>query len=352
MKIVADSKIPYLKGLLEPVAQEVAYVPGGEIDNACGARCTGAAHPHPHPLRPSVARGQQGQFIGTATIGTDHIDLDYCRHHGIAVENAPGCNAPAVAQWVHASILQWVQARNIKQPLTLGIVGVGHVGSIVARWARQLGYRVLLNDPPLAEENAHHSPLTSPLSPLPSHLSLSSLSPLPLLQRECDIITFHTPLTREGKYPTWHLCDKDFLDGMQRCKLIINAARGAVCDNEALLQWHGDLALDCWEGEPSINRNLLNKAMVATPHIAGYSLQGKQRGTAMIVEALNRRYGWHITPQQASTPLKGASVVTAQSILESYNPLADTARLKASPETFEQQRNSYTLREETSSFKC
>ena len=168
-----------------------------------------------------------------------------------------------------------------------------------------------------------------------------------MLQRECDIITFHTPLTREGKYPTWHLCDKDFLDGMQRCKLIINAARGAVCDNEALLQWHGDLALDCWEGEPSINRNLLNKAMVATPHIAGYSLQGKQRGTAMIVEALNRRYGWHITPQQASTPLKGASVVTAQSILESYNPLADTARLKASPETFEQQRNSYTLREET-----
>ncbi len=342
MKIVADSKIPYLKGLLEPVAQEVAYVPGGEIDNATVRDAQVLLTRTRTRCDRALLEGSKVEFIGTATIGMDHIDLDYCRHHGIAVENAPGCNAPAVAQWVHASILQWVQARNIKQPLTLGIVGVGHVGSIVARWARQLGYRVLLNDPPLAEENAHHSPLTSHLSTLPS-----PLSPLPLLQRECDIITFHTPLTREGKYPTWHLCDKDFLDGMQRCKLIINAARGAVCDNEALLQWHGDLALDCWEGEPSINRHLLNKAMVATPHIAGYSLQGKQRGTAMIVEALNRRYGWHITPQQASTPLKGASMVTAQSILESYNPLADTARLKASPETFEQQRNSYTLREET-----
>ena len=186
MKIVADSKIPYLKGLLEPVAQEVAYVPGGEIDNATVRDAQVLLTRTRTRCDRALLEGSKVEFIGTATIGMDHIDLDYCRHHGIAVENAPGCNAPAVAQWVHASILQWVQARNIKQPLTLGIVGVGHVGSIVARWTRQLGYRVLLNDPPLAEENAHHSPLTSPLSPLPSHLS-----PLTLLQRECDIITFH-----------------------------------------------------------------------------------------------------------------------------------------------------------------
>ena len=114
----------------------------------------------------------------------------------------------------------------------------------------------------------------------------------------------------------------------------------------ALLAWHGDVALDCWEGEPHVNRALLDKAFVATPHIAGYSLQGKQRGTAMVVEALNRRYGWDIKPVPASTPLGGARQVTAQRILDSYDPVIDTTRLKASPATFEQQRNNYLLRQE------
>ena len=330
MKIVADSKIPYLKGLLEPMVQEVVYMPGGEIDNATVRDAQVLLTRTRTRCDRKLLEDSDVEFIGTATIGMDHIDLDYCHQHDITVENAPGCNAPAVAQWVHASILKWAEARNMQQPLTLGIVGVGHVGSIVARWAQQLGYRILLNDPPLAENNS----------------SLLPLSPLDLLQRECDIITFHTPLTREGKYPTWHLCDQEFLDGLRRCRLILNAARGAVCDNDALMKWHGDLALDCWEREPSINRDLLEKAFVATPHIAGYSLQGKQRGTAMIVEALNRRYGWNVKSQQASTPLKGANKVTAQSILDSYNPLDDTVRLKASPSTFEQQRNTYPLRQE------
>ena len=117
MKIVADSKIPYLKGLLEPVAQEVAYVPGGEIDNATVRDAQVLLTRTRTRCDRALLEGSKVEFIGTATIGMDHIDLDYCRHHGIAVENAPGCNAPAVAQWVHASILQWVQARNIKQPL-------------------------------------------------------------------------------------------------------------------------------------------------------------------------------------------------------------------------------------------
>ena len=119
-----------------------------------------------------------------------------------------------------------------------------------------------------------------------------------------------------------------------------------MCDNDALLRWHGDVALDCWEGEPAINPALLDKAFIATPHIAGYSLQGKQRGTAMIIEALNRRYGWNIVPVQASTPFGGAEHVTPQTVLDSYNPLDDTARLKAAPANFEAQRNQYPLRNE------
>ena len=382
MKIVADSKIPYLKGLLEPVAQEVLYVPGSEINNDILRDAQVLLTRTRTRCDRNLLEGTAVEFIGTATIGTDHIDLDYCRQHGIAVENAPGCNAPAVAQWVHASILQWLatQRTPLNHQLTLGIVGVGHVGSIVARWAHQLGYRIILNDPPLEEKitkvtttlsplSSSPSPLTSPLSPLPSHISplTSSLSPLPShlspltsspsplpshlsplssLLKNCDIITFHTPLTREGKYPTWHLCNEQFLNSLQRCKLIINAARGAVCDNKALLRWYGDLALDCWEGEPNINRELLDKAFIATPHIAGYSLQGKQRGTAMIIKARNRRYGWDIKPVQAATPLKGAEHVTPQSILTSYNPLHDTEFLKSAPTTFESLRNNYHLRNE------
>lgn len=340
MKIVADSKIPFLKGLLEPVAQEVLYVPGSDITNEVLRDAQVLLTRTRTRCDRRLLQGTAVKFIGTATIGTDHIDLDYCSHNSITVVNAPGCNAPAVAQWVHSTILQWLAAQPapLAHPLTLGIVGVGHVGSIVARWAHQLGYRVLLNDPPLEEQ------ATDTNSEL---LTLNSkLIDIYTLHRKCDIITFHTPLTRDGDYPTWHLCDEAFLNSLQRCRLIINAARGAVCDNEALLRWQGDIALDCWEGEPNINRELLDKAFVATPHIAGYSLQGKQRGTSMIIEALNRHFGWNITPVQASTPLKGAENVTPQTIIDSYNPLIDTAHLKSAPTTFESLRNNYPLRNE------
>ena len=344
MKIVADSKIPFLKGLLEPVAQEVLYVPGSDITNEVLRDAQVLLTRTRTRCDRHLLQGTAVKFIGTATIGTDHIDLDYCSHHGITVVNAPGCNAPAVAQWVHSTILQWLAAQPapLDHPLTLGIVGVGHVGSIVARWAHQLGYRVLLNDPPLEEQ------ATDTNSEL---LTLKSkLIDISTLHCKCDIITFHTPLTRDGDYPTWHLCDEAFLNGLQRCRLIINAARGAVCDNEALLRWQGDIALDCWEGEPNINRELLEKAFVATPHIAGYSLQGKQRGTSMIIEALNRHFGWDITPVQASTPLKGAENVTPQTIIDSYNPLIDTAHLKSAPTTFESLRNNYPLRNELNNY--
>lgn len=354
MKIVADSKIPYLNGVLEQVAQEVLYVPGTEITanvvrNArvlltrTRTRCDSA-----------LLNGSKVEFIGTATIGTDHIDLDYCRSHGITVVNAPGCNAPAVAQWVHAAILQWMQANKVAHPITLGVVGVGHVGSIVARWAQQLGYRILLNDPPLAERYARESEIVNlesgnDLSTIHSPLSTENNSPLYTLhrlQRECDIITFQTPLTKDGKYPTWHLCDEAFLQGLMRCKLIINAARGAVCDNEALLRWQGDVALDCWEHEPTISKELLDKAFVATPHIAGYSRQGKMRGTTMVIEALNRHFGWRLPVPEVDKPLIGANDVTPQLIIDSYNPLHDTAALKVTPSLFESLRNNYPLREE------
>ena len=332
MRVVIDSHIPHIRGLIEPYASVEYLEPQDITRNAVRDADALLVRTRTH-CDAALLDGSRMRFIGSATIGTDHIDLDYCAAHGITVRNAPGCNAPAVAQWVFAAIAAWMRARNLDTPegLTLGIVGVGHIGTIVARWARQLGFTVLLNDPPRENRDGSFDVIFEPLE---------------ALQRHCDIITFHTPLTRDGQWPTWHLCDQAFLDGLTRCRLLINAARGPITDNAALLQWQGDIALDCWEHEPNISTALLEKALVATPHIAGYSLQGKQRGTAMMLAALNKHFGWDIPIPTIAAPATGAVQVTLDGIAASYDIMADTARLKASPNTFESQRNHYPHRQE------
>ena len=332
MRIIVDSHIPHIRGLIEPRA-EVLYLEPHDITREAVCEADALIVRTRTRCNAALLDGSRVRFIGSATIGTDHLDLDYCAIHGITVRNAPGCNAPAVAQWVMAAIHAWMQARGIATPvgLTLGVVGVGHIGSIVARWARQLGFTTLLNDPPLENRDGSHDDIFSPLDEL---------------QRRCDIITFHTPLTRDGQWPTWHLCDQRFLDSLTRCRLILDAARGPIADNAALLGWHGDMGLDCWENEPNISRELLEKAIVATPHIAGYSAEGKQRGTAMMLTALNEFYGWDIPVPEIASPATGAAQVTLDGIAASYDILADTARLKTDPSAFESLRNHYPHRPE------
>ena len=332
MKIIVDSHIPHIQGLIEPRA-EVLYLEPGNITREAVMDADALIVRTRTHCDASLLDGSHVRFIGSATIGTDHIDLDYCARHGITVRNAPGCNAPAVAQWVFCAIHAWMRQRGITstEGLTLGIVGVGHIGSIVARWASQLGFTTLLNDPPLENQEGSFD---------------GCFSPLEELQRQCDIITFHTPLTRDGQWPTWHLCDQAFLDGLSRCRLILNAARGPIADNAALLGWHGDIGLDCWENEPNISRDLLERCFVATPHIAGYSREGKQRGTAMMLEALNEHYGWDISIPTVASPATGAAQVTLDGIAASYDILADTACLKTEPDAFESQRNNYHHRKE------
>ena len=330
MKVVVDSHIPNIRGLIEPRA-EVLYLEPGEITREAVKDADALIVRTRTRCNANLLDGSRVRFIGSATIGTDHIDLDYCANRGITVRNAPGCNAPAVAQWVFCAIAAWMQARDISAPdcLTLGIVGVGHIGSIVARWGRAMGFTVLLNDPPRENRDGSFDVIFSSLDEL---------------QRRCDIITFHTPLTRDGQWPTWHLCDQSFLDGLTRCRLLLNAARGPIADNAALLNWHGDIGLDCWENEPDISRELLQKAIVATPHIAGYSAEGKQRGTAMMLAALNEYYGWDIPLPTIAAPATGAPQVTLDGIAASYDIMADTAALKTDPAAFESQRNNYQHR--------
>jgi len=332
MRIVVDSHIPHIQGQIEPRA-EVLYLEPGDITREVVKDADALIIRTRTRCNADLLDGSRVRFIGSATIGTDHIDLDYCANHSITVKNAPGCNAPAVAQWVFAAIDAWMRHRGVSAPegLTLGIVGVGHIGSIVARWGRALGFNVLLNDPPLA---------------LKCHQADCPYVDIETLQHHCDIITFHTPLTRGGEFLTWHLCDDAFLDGLDHCRLILDAARGPIADNAALLQWRGDVGLDCWENEPNISRELLEKAIVATPHIAGYSAEGKQRGTAMMLAALNEHYGWDIPIPTIAAPATGAAQVTLDGIAASYDILADTARLKADPSAFESLRNNYKHRPE------
>lgn len=335
MKVVIENHVPYINGLLEPFAT-VEYLPYGDIDADAVADADALIVRTRTRCDAALLDRSRCKFVGSATIGTDHIDIEYCKSHGIAVHNAPGCNAPAVAQYVLSVVGHFMRRKGIASPgsLTVGIVGVGHVGSIIARWAHQLGFNVLLNDPPRQRAEEGFNGVT-----------------LDEIARNADIITFHTPFTRMGSDATWHLCDDRFVGSLRHCKLLVNSARGPIADTHALLLglesgMVGDVAIDCWEGEPGIDPVLLDRAFVATPHIAGYSQEGKMRGTAMIVEALNKHFGISAKVPVVEAPAKGADGVTLDMIMDSYDPLADTLRLKSAPGQFEELRNHYPLRRE------
>ncbi len=311
MKIAIESKIPFIRGVLEKAAHEVTYLEPEEF-TAESVRHMDALIIRTRTRCDSRLLDRSGvTHIATATIGTDHIDLDYCRSRGIKVSNAPGCNAPAVAQYVMSSIVATGRRSGV-----IGIVGVGHVGSIVNRWATANGFTTLLCDPPLGLD-----------------------TPLDEIAAKADIITFHTPLDRT----TRHMADAPFFNSLQRRPLIINAARGPIVHTDALIDAIDSGAvsaavIDCWEGEPDIDPRLLQRAAIATPHIAGYSLQGKQRATAMAVRAIAPDI---VLPMPAVSQAPGIDRICA-----SYNPLADTAALKASPTGFERLRNNYDYRDE------
>ena len=336
MKVIVENHVPYIKGLLEPFAT-VEYLPYCDITANAVADADALIIRTRTRCDAALLDGSRCKFIGSATIGTDHIDIEYCQSHGIAVHNAPGCNAPAVAQYVVSTIGHLMRRDNITSPssLTVGIIGVGHVGSIIARWTNRIGFKVLLNDPP-------------------RHRAETDFDSVPLeeIAQKADIITFHTPFTKVGDDATWHLCDDKFVNNLKHCRLLINSARGPITDTQALLKGLetgaiGNVAIDCWENEPGINLKLLDKAFVATPHIAGYSQEGKMRGTAMIVDAMNKHFGISANVPVIAAPANGAMNVTLDGVINSYDPLADTAKLKANPAQFEELRNHYPLRCET-----
>jgi erythronate-4-phosphate dehydrogenase len=347
MRIVADDKIPYLKGVLEPFAS-VDYVPGEKISNDIIKNADALLTRTRTHCNEELLRGSQVQFIGTATIGYDHIDTNYCEAHGIVWKNAPGCNAGSVCQYV-ASALEYLARRfNFSlQNRVLGVVGVGNVGNKVVQIAEMLGMQVYLCDPPRVRQEGACG-----------FISLDGIL------RECDIITFHVPLNHEGQDRTWHLIDEDLIRGMKPGTFVINTSRGEVADGMALKkalekEKLAGVVLDVWENEPSIDRDLLLKCTIGTPHIAGYSADGKAKGTSMIVRELSRFFnlgleGWE--PPGIEEPKnkmirvdcldRDDDVILSEAFRATYRIEEDDQRLRLAVSDFERQRGHYPVRRE------
>ncbi|WP_343990403.1 4-phosphoerythronate dehydrogenase [Kangiella japonica] len=271
----------------------------------------------------ALLKGSPVRFVGTATIGTDHIDLDYLSQQGIEFSSAPGSNAQGVAEYVLTSIAYWAEKRNIDlSEIKVGIIGAGNVGSRVAKVLESLGIDYLLNDPPLEAAGDSRS-----------FVSLKEIN-------QCDVITCHVPFLASGQYSTYHLIDDAFLEDMPEYALIINSSRGAVLDNVAAYEIkHAgkkiDYTLDVWEGEPKVNLKLMEQSLIATPHIAGYSQEGKTRGTYQLYQALNQWHGLEnaisldeLLPQAPKWHWDGNLKGLYQSIKPYYDIEADDHRMR------------------------
>ncbi|MEN2395865.1 4-phosphoerythronate dehydrogenase PdxB [Pseudomonas halotolerans] len=273
MLIVADENIPLLDAFFQGFG-DIRRVPGRGIDRGMVEQADVLLVRSVTQVNRALLEGSKVRFVGTCTIGTDHLDLDYFTQTGIRWASAPGCNARGVVDYVLGSLmtLAEIEGANLKQR-TFGVVGAGQVGGRLIEVLKGLGWTVKVCDPPRQAAEGG------------DYVSLEQII------EQCDVISLHTPLTRDGAQPTWHLFDEQRLRRLQPGTWLINAARGPVIDNTALrevLLEREDLqaVLDVWEHEPTVDADLADLCVIATPHIAGYSLDGRQRGTAQIYEAL------------------------------------------------------------------
>ena len=341
MKILADENMPYVREAFAALGEVQTYRPR----EVCA-----------HDLRdvevllvrsvtkvtPELLDGTAVRFVGTATIGTDHIDVAYLEQHGIAFASAPGCNADSVGEWMTAALLWLAKRRGWRlADRTLGVVGVGNVGGRVVRRARALGLRVIENDPPLARRTGD-----------PRFVPLEAVL-------DADVVTLHVPLERGGPDPTWHLADAEFLRRMKTGSVLINASRGPVVDGADLAHALDDgtiagAVLDVWEGEPRIDLDLLRRVELATSHIAGYSFDGRVNGTEIVYRAVCRFLDVEPTWDRASvmpTPDvprvevdaagRDPQDVMAEVVERVYDITADDARLRRIADLPDDERGPY-----------
>jgi len=352
MRILADENIPCVKEAFSTLG-EITTMPGRAMSASEVAGADMLLVRSVTRVAEKLLHASNVQFVATATIGTDHLDTEYLDRNGIAWASAPGSNANSVSEYVTAALLVLAGRLGLSlSDMTVGVIGVGNVGSRVASKCRALGMRPMLNDPPLARQTGS-----------PGYLPLEGVL-------SADVVTLHVPLTKTGPDATHHMVDDGFLARMKDGAILINSSRGAVADTSALLRAAdserlGALVLDVWEGEPDISCDLMSRATIATPHIAGYSYDGKLNGTRMIYEAacrhLNVEPGWQ--PDRSLPPGQGAIVAGGEGALEkqalrvvsqAYDITQDDGRLRElsslkpddRPACFDRLRKTYPVRRE------
>lgn len=347
MKVIVDDKIPFLKDVLEPF-MDVVYCTGSKIDRALVADADALIVRTRTRCNAELLEGSKVKFIATATIGFDHIDTVYCESNKITWTNAPGCNSGSVKQYVTAALLYWAEIKGIDlTERVMGVVGVGNVGSKIVRMAESLGMRVLLNDPPREKKTGACG-----------FISLNGIC------READIISMHVPLNRHGEFATYHLADDGFLAKINPGTLLINTSRGEVADSQAILLNRGnrqpeDMIFDVWEHEPQIDQELLPHAFLATPHIAGYSADGKANGTSQCVRAMSKFFnlgidkwepndvpGPEIPVIEGNASGKSFQKLATECVLHTYPVFRDDKDLRSDPLRFEKLRGEYPVRRE------
>ena len=350
--IAIDDHIPFIKGVLEPFAN-IIYVKGDRIDRNIARDADGLIIRTRTRCNAELLDNTRVKFIATATIGYDHIDGEYCNTKGIQWHHAPGCNSSSVNQYI-ASILATL---NLKHGISLegrkiGIVGAGNVGAKIEKLASIFGLIPLVNDPPRERIEGPAGFVT-----------------LDEILETADIITFHVPLILEGIDRTFHMASSDFFNRLKKKPVIINSARGEVIDTEAIKEAMirrniSGIAADVWENEPVPDAQLLEMSLVATPHIAGYSVEGKANGTASCVRAAGEFFGfglksWYppLLPPPESPELylnttgKSEEQLISEAILSCYDVMNDDAALRKDPSTFESLRNFYPVRREFGAFR-
>ena len=351
MKIVIDKKIPFIKGALEPHA-EVVYLDGREISRNDLLEADALVIRTRTKCDEKLLAGTKVRLIASATIGFDHIDTAYCKEHNVAWTNAAGCNSSSVQQYIAAVLIHLAEEFKLElSEKTIGIVGVGNVGTKVASLCEAFGMRVLLNDPPRERREGPNE-----------FVSLEKII------KRADIITLHVPLNRGGEDNTYRMVDETFLSKLRPEQILVNTSRGEVVDGAALKsslrrKQIAECVLDVWEDEPTIDRELLGLVEIGTPHIAGYSADGKANGASMSVQSLSRFFGLGLdawfpsnVPTPASTSFEldctamGEQEILANLIHRTYDILSDDARLRLSPATFEKQRGEYPLRREFAAY--
>lgn len=351
MKIIIDDKIPYIRGAFEDVA-EVIYLPGSKTTAEIVRDADAIVTRTRTICNEKLLAGSSVKFIATATIGYDHIDTDYCDAAGIKWTNAPGCNSKSVEQYIASTLMVLAETKKLQlKDLCIGIVGVGNVGSKVAKICEIFGMKVLLNDPPRERAEGPEK-----------FVSLETV------KNEADIISLHVPLNTKGEDATFHMGDESFFSALKKKPVLINSCRGEVIKTDAVkkalkTKQISAFVCDCWENEPDLDLELLGMTEIATPHIAGYSKDGKAKGTSMSVQAISDFFGLGLNNWQPSgvelptnpiIEIDGEGMneqeVFSKAILHTYDIRHDDKLLRLSPEHFEQQRGDYPTRREFPAF--